>query len=343
MDAAMPNENAQTTTIVGIDEAGYGPLLGPLVVSAVAFEVPVAVMQALKDPAAGPNLWKLLKRSLKAKAVAKDPRLAVADSKKLYGGISAAKDGVTHLEKAALCFLAQAGELPDSLRGLLSRVCGESCDWLEDYPWYANRDLDLPLHCPRDVIGPQCNALSADLKAKGVRFLGAWVQVLPEGHYNRLVGATHNKATVLFTQAMRLIHRITESLGPRSLRVWIDRQGGRVSYCRPLLRAFEGAELSVLEENDDRSAYRLIRPGSPLLIRFLVKGETHQMPIALASCYSKYVRELFMNAFNRYWCEQQAGLRPTGGYNNDAQRFLKDIDALIRSRNVDRSILVRAM
>ena len=334
----MATDSLHTATVVGIDEAGYGPLLGPLVVSAVAFEVPVEALCHLENPADGPDLWALLRAGVCKRPGRKRTRLAVADSKLLHGG---AESGVRLLERAALCFLGQKGSTPATLRTMLEQVCPAVLEQIREYAWYCDADVNLPVECTADDLGTQRNGLAKTLRAAGVEFRGAWVEVLPEGHYNRMVSATRNKARVLFSQTTRLNQRIADAIGPRPVRVWVDRQGGRTGYVHPLMSAFPDARVDVLEESAQRSGYRVTGHGAPMAIRFAEKGETHHLPIALASIYSKYVRELFMICFNRYWAARVESLKPTAGYTQDGRRFLADIDAILASQKIYRQLLVR--
>ena len=56
---------------------------------------------------------------------------------------------------------------------------------------------------------------------------------------------------------------------------------------------------------------------------------------------AKYIRELYMEAFNAYWLGRMEGLRPTAGYAKDARRFLQDIASLIEDGRVDLTALIR--
>ena len=61
--------------------------------------------------------------------------------------------------------------------------------------------------------------------------------------------------------------------------------------------------------------------------------------------HAKYWRERFMEAFNEYFLDRHRGanpLRSTAGYPVDAERFLSDIEPIIRAENIDLATLVRS-
>ena len=62
--------------IIGIDEAGYGPNLGPFVMTAIALRVP--------DDGAEGDLWQRLAAAVRRQSDPDDGRLLVADSKVVY-------------------------------------------------------------------------------------------------------------------------------------------------------------------------------------------------------------------------------------------------------------------
>ncbi|MFQ5496105.1 MAG: hypothetical protein ACE5EX_12075, partial [Phycisphaerae bacterium] len=74
---------------------------------------------------------------------------------------------------------------------------------------------------------------------------------------------------------------------------------------------------------------------------FTQSGEAHQMPVALASMLSKYLREVLMACFNAYWADRVPGVKATAGYYQDGLRFLKDIQPHLRRLGIERDQLAR--
>src|SRR5689334_20262944 len=84
---------------VGLDEAGYGPNLGPLVLSSSACRVPAGAPECL---------WECLAAAVRRAEHPADGRLLIDDSKKVNGG----KAGLARLEAGVLAVLASGGRRP---------------------------------------------------------------------------------------------------------------------------------------------------------------------------------------------------------------------------------------
>src|SRR5258708_16419993 len=102
-----------------------------------------------------------------------------------------------------------------------------------------------------------------------------------------------------------------------------DKHGGRNRYHDFLPIVFGDRFIRCHKESLEQSRYRV----GQAEVRFETKSERH-LPVALASMVSKYVRELAMQLFNRFWIERQPSLKRTAGYPTDAGRFRQDIAVL---------------
>ncbi len=317
--------------VAGIDEAGLGPVLGPLVVSGAAFELPDELMRE--------SLWGLLAAAVCKKPARRGGKIAIGDSKKLFSRRQPA--ALVHLERGTLGMLATRSTAVRSLRGLLNIVAPASCEALEQYPWYRGVDIPLANSISSTELTLAGNSLLSAMKAHSICLLGIRSEPIFVGQFNRHVAATNNKSTTLFDVTARLLVWLWSNSPGHHLRIIVDRHGGRMRYLPALQRVFDGCSFKILDETDRRSSYRITGPRKEAEICFITNAESAELPVALASMVSKYLRELFMIMLNQYWTARVPDLAPTAGYYTDGRRFFQQIAPAVRQMGVDQHLLYR--
>lgn len=314
--------------LIGIDEAGYGPNLGPLVVAATVFRVadPAAIPQ---DPrTALPDLYRALRPAVRRRLPRADKhgarRVVWADSKLVYSPA----DGLARLELGVLAALAAVcDDLPQCLDSLRAKVAGWSGAAEDESSLCQDADpVAVPLAADREALASAATSVRRALANQGVELIDIRARVVEPACFNRLVREHGNKASALTAVSVGLLASVLADESRRPTLAVCDKHGGRNLYQPALQRQFDEWLVEVLEEGRAQSRYRFGPREQCVEARFRVRGESF-LPTALASMTAKYLRELAMTSFNRFWARRVEGLRPTAGYPGDSRRFKADIAA----------------
>lgn len=282
--------------LIGTDEAGYGPNLGPLVISASVWQIAAADFSALSS-------------DLNAQGI------RIGDSKKIYhsGNLNA-------LESTALsAVLLTTGALPDDLSELRRRIADTQTSDVPSFP------IKVPYSVSRETMTQRAETFQTVLRQHGVKLLAVRSKILTAAEFNRLLDTYPTegaKASLLSNATLELVAMCVKTFcadAEADTVILCDKHGGRNRYLDLLMQFFPDGLFQTLQEGRQESVYRR----QNIEFRFIAQGEK-QMPIALSSMLSKYLRELAMLEFNGYWQERIPGLKPTAGYPEDAKRFVKD-------------------
>lgn len=304
---------------IGLDEAGYGPNLGPFVMTAVGCRVPEAIAQA--------DLWKTLRKLVRQARHKADKRLLIDDSKKVYAG----GKGLADLEIAALLALDCQAEGLGDMVPLVSPIAQ---DELQSECWF-NGQTPLPLAMDRETL-PLKAAWWKELCAQHeITWLRPRSEIVCANRFNTLIDRHGSKGAVLSLSFVRLLQAVLEQAKEEEpVHITVDKHGGRNQYSAMLQDAFPDGWVVAREEALLESRYEVLGLSRPVHITFCVEGDCREMTVALASMISKYLREAFMTEWNAFWQKEVPGIKPTAGYPGDARRFYEEIRPALARLNV---------
>lgn len=342
--------------MIGIDEAGFGPMLGPLCVGMSAF-----LIEDWKEGDQKPCLWKALSSGVCREARDKRGRIAFADSKELklpndVAETNARRHPLMHLERGVL---AAAGNLESDSVPLSDRELHEILGAvLEGHPWYEGDPIALPVSTNAPVMGIAANLLADAFERGKVKLASMRCRVMNEREFNGILHEAGNKGEVCIAALadhLRFVIGVIEQYPDAAVRIACDKLGGRDNYALVLERLLPEWECAILEQSAEKSNYELRRKGTTkaegeptpnslprgggFRISFQPEAEKEHLPVALASMIAKYVRELAMQRFNRYWSVRMPELKPTAGYTLDARRWLADASRILTRE--EKAALVR--
>jgi ribonuclease HII len=255
--------------IVGVDENGLGPILGPLVVTATAFRA---------DRYAPEPFWQLCAAGLHA-----------ADSKKVFH-----RGQFARAEEWALRWLRVFGIDATDGRALESSIClpiSEPCPDLAPRICRTGRLRPLPAWTPSLPIVD--DAATLPFRTGSIQPLCTRAISVCPGAYNAaLTNSPINKLEYDFHLMITLVRELQQRHpGEPTLALC-----GKIGSTRCYLSWLHKAGIAALAQTETpaESTYR----AGDLTISFIRDGDGSHLPIAVASIIGKYLRELALLDLN---------------------------------------------
>ncbi|TWU21198.1 hypothetical protein Pla52o_42320 [Novipirellula galeiformis] len=320
--------------LIAVDEAGYGPKLGPLVVAATAWQVPDATLdhEAANTDDAISNCFAPLRTPLRCG----DLKVVVDDSKKLFK--SRAHDPLAVLHAVVSCCKHWCGDGELDFKPWLKKIARGDGPSLRQAEWL--RDL----RGNRSVAAADAQGVIQHWGQAGAVLQHVALRILTARQFNQVIARGMNKSDLLSDTALRLVCDVLDrDPTETNVHVYCDRHGGRQFYGAVLQQIWPDWRLRVVSESKRESRYELGSGERTMQIRFTVKGDSFP-PVAMSSIHAKYLRELMMNALNAFFAKHAAAgqtIRPTAGYPVDADRFLLETAEMIERLGIDPSHLIR--
>jgi ribonuclease HII len=318
------------TWIVGIDEAGYGPNLGPLVMSSATFRV--------QEENGSIDLWEVYRPVVRRHFEPEDGRLMVEDSKIVYS----TRTGIHDLESSILAFGSPPNQAMEfTLNDYVEQVCGPSHVELRAEQWYSGT-TPVPVVAARTTFEAARTRLKTLSRQRHVSWGFIRSVVVCPSHFNQILDRWNSKGAVL-GHALGVLLRANRGShdGGDPMVFTIDKHGGRNTYAAMLQDALGEGMVVAHEEGMERSSYTVLGLDREMRLTFQPRADGEHFCVALASMASKYLRELLMLEFNRFWQEIVPGLKPTAGYPGDADRYYQAILPAAKQRDIPEASLWR--
>lgn len=297
---------------VGIDEAGYGPTLGPLVMALTATGWP-------DDWEPWDDAWSSLSHLIQpvgsGRSRSKDARLIVGDSKK----IKVLSGGHQRLGSPWRTLFHPDMPAEVSVDDFLVKVNCLGRDELMAEPWWR------PGHPV--VLESAPNGCTLPARTPPIPVFRALILVVAVEHFNAVCRRSGSKGTVIGNGWITLLSHFLRSVadGDR-VEVLADKQGGRDRYGGMLIEATHGMGWVIPErESASESIYRCTGLPYGLRLQVTPRAEASCPNVALASMIAKHMRDTTMEVFHAFWAAEVPGLKPTAGYPVDAVRYIQAI------------------
>lgn len=289
--------------VIGADENGLGPVLGPMIATAVSIEVADYDQNALRELGGS---------------------LSIADSKK-----SSSFGHMRVAEAIALASVARVtGRAPRDVDEFLHALSIDTIEALQakcpsstrSQCWGAS--IALPRYEGDIDVG--IRALDA-LQQNGVTLRGAKTRVVCVQKLNEAHAAGTNKLAMDLHSFEWLVEHL--SAGQDEVLAICGMVGGFRKYTDNFTR-FAERGTSIITEEKGRSAYRVQGIGE---VSFEIDADDWHLPVALASMIGKYVREISMDRQNRHYRAHDATLENVSGYRDPrTKKFIADSEGLRR-------------
>lgn len=291
--------------VLGIDENGLGPRLGPLVATAVAIEVDVYEARALARRGA---------------------RAGIGDSKATagFGKMEMAESLALALAEGAL------GRVPAHIDELVDAIAVDGALALQarcpsqTAPQCWSEPVALPVF-GGDVI--QGRRALAKLARAGVHVRRARSAIACARAFNEGVDRWGSKLRVDLSLFEHLMRDARGALGP-DLEVICGMVGGMRKYTG-FFTAITPDRLEMIEETRGKCRYRVADLGE---VSFEVDSDALHLPVALASMLGKYVRELGMHRQNAFYRRHAPHLPEVSGYHDPVTTGFVDATRVLRRK-----------